>query len=419
MQSTSYMGDGSTTEFFFNFPYYENTDIIVTKNNQPATDYTIIGTPGGENADIPYTGGKVVFAVAPTALDCITISRSLPLTRVVDYQPTEKINPTLLNQDANYLMEVIKDLHDKFDNLSEKYAEIADKDSTATLLARIDEINDEIIGVNQTINDLNTEIENGQIMSRDKFYSYATNCLTKIPQDINLILSNGTLTLKAGSKYYVPNGSGVFDTVASAWDSSQSQSTFSDEYLCFVTENGDFNRMSLSHCFSGSTAPTQYTYMLWYDTTNNIVKRTLDGGSTWISGCSLPIAIVSTVANTSTNIDQIFNGFGYIGSTVFVLPGISGLIPDGRNADGTLKNIQSNCTEIKTLTVSGTTSIYLAINNSGTLGTLSVSETEYKKQENRNYCNGDAQSYALVGKYDVSSDKITNFKPDTVFSCVA
>lgn len=418
MQSTSYMGNGSTTEFSFNFPYYENTDIIVTKNNQTATDYTVIGTSGGENADIPYTGGKVVFAVAPTALDCITISRSLPLTRVVDYQPTEKINPTLLNQDANYLMEVIKDLHDKFDNLSEKYAEIADKDSTATLLARIDEINDEIIDVNQTINDLNTEIENGQIMSRDKFYSYATNCLTKIPQDINLTLSNGTLTLKAGSKYYVPNGSGVFNIVNITADKTTTASA-NGVWIYFINESGNLQRWAVNECFSGTTAPTSIHYPMWYDTTNNAIKSSDDYGSTWSGKFSLPIAVVTVSSGAISNINQVFNGFGYIGSTVFALPGISGLIPDGRNADGTLKNIQINCTEIKTLTVSGTTSIYLAINNSGTMGSLAVSETEYKKQENKNYCNGDTQSYALVGKYDVSSDKITNFKPDTVFSCIA
>ena len=43
-----------------------------------------------------------------------------------------------------------------------------------------------------------------------------TNCLTEIPQDITLELNNGTLTLKAGSKVYVPNGSGVFDVVTTA-----------------------------------------------------------------------------------------------------------------------------------------------------------------------------------------------------------
>ena len=151
MQKVSYMGDGSTTEFSFNFPYFENSNIVVTKNNTAATGYNIIGTSAAPDADIPYTGGKVVFEIAPTTLDSITISRSLPLSRIVDYQPTAKLEPTTLNQDANYLMEVIKDLQDELDSLCAQYADIADKESTTTLLARISAIHDEIVAVSAQI----------------------------------------------------------------------------------------------------------------------------------------------------------------------------------------------------------------------------------------------------------------------------
>ena len=151
MQKVSYMGNGETTEFAFNFPYFENTDIIVTKNGAPATEYNIVGTSAGLDADIPYTGGKVVFDTAPTALDSITIARSLPLTRVVDYQPLEKIAPTTLNQDMNYMMEVLKDLQDELNTFQTQYSEITDKESTTTLLARISAIHDEIVAVSAQI----------------------------------------------------------------------------------------------------------------------------------------------------------------------------------------------------------------------------------------------------------------------------
>ena len=147
MQKVSYMGDGVTTEFAFNFPYFENSDIIVTKNSTTATGYNIVGTSAGLDADIPYTGGKVVFETAPTALDNITIARSLPLSRVVDYQPLAKIDPTTLNQDMNYMMEVLKDLQDEFETLATQYSEIADKESTAVLLAEMAEIHSEIVAV--------------------------------------------------------------------------------------------------------------------------------------------------------------------------------------------------------------------------------------------------------------------------------
>ncbi len=151
MQKVSYMGNGVTTEFAFNFPYFENSNIIVTKNGATATGYSIVGTSAGADADIPYTGGKVVFEVAPTALDSITIARQLPLTRIVDYQPLAKLEPTTLNQDANYLMEVIKDLQDELETLQTQYSEIADKESTTTLLAQIAAIHEEIIAVSAQI----------------------------------------------------------------------------------------------------------------------------------------------------------------------------------------------------------------------------------------------------------------------------
>lgn len=151
MQKVSYMGDGVNTEFTFNFPYFDNSNVVVTKNGVSATGYNIIGNSGGLDADYPFIGGTVVFDVAPTALDNITIARSLPLSRVVDYQPTVKINPTTLNQDMNYMMEVLKDLQDELESLSTQYSEIADKESTTALLARIAAIHDEIVAVSAQI----------------------------------------------------------------------------------------------------------------------------------------------------------------------------------------------------------------------------------------------------------------------------
>ena len=156
------MGNGSTTEFTFNFPYFENTDIIVIKNGTNATGYNITGNSAGLDADIPYVGGKVVFEVAPTAMDSITIARSLPLTRTVDYQPTVKIDPTTLNQDMNYMMEILKDLQDELDDLRTQYSEIVNKDATATILARISAIHQEITTVSAQITALGdvSEIRN-------------------------------------------------------------------------------------------------------------------------------------------------------------------------------------------------------------------------------------------------------------------
>ena len=61
MNKVSYMGNGEITEFDFRFPFYENNNVVVLKNNKPATGYTIVKTPAGDGADVPYLGGRVVF----------------------------------------------------------------------------------------------------------------------------------------------------------------------------------------------------------------------------------------------------------------------------------------------------------------------------------------------------------------------
>lgn len=160
------MGNGITTEFHFNFPYYDSANIIVTKNNKPATDYEIIGTSNGPNADIPFSGGKVVFEVAPKASDSITITRSLPLSRIVDYQPTEKINPTVLNQDLNYMIELMKDFKTELSVFRSQYADFTDQESAQILSAKMDATADaienlgDIASINSSLATLNNRTNN-------------------------------------------------------------------------------------------------------------------------------------------------------------------------------------------------------------------------------------------------------------------
>ena len=417
MQSVSHMGDGTTTEFEFNFPYYENSNILVDKNGAAATGYNIEGISGGLDADIPYTGGKVVFEIAPTDMDCITISRHLPLVRTVDYQPTEKIEPTILNQDMNYLMELLKDQSTELVHLSTQYAEIADKESTATLLARIAVIDGKITAVNQNITDFYTALANGRIMSRDDFYSYTTNCLTKIPQDIKLELNNGTLTLKAGSKIYKPNGVGNFDVITTTVDRTATQ-TNNGITLLMYNEAGYLNFANPMGCVSGDTdSLAGQAWHNWYDTTNNQIKGYGSDPDTVYHTYSFPLAVITTSNGAISSIDQIFNGFGYIGSSIFALPGVSGLVPNGRNADGTLNNTTVSITSVQVQTLSGTYSdkdLRMSDNGIATSGTSTVN---YSASENKNYMAGAVISALTYGKISVSSDAITSITFKNVLVC--
>lgn len=169
-----------------------------------------------------------------------------------------------------------------------------------------------------------------------------TNCITKIPQDIKLELNNGTLTLKAGSKVYVPNGVGVFDEIVIDVDKTL---TISVDGTHFVTLNSVQNLAfnPVNKATSGTQSPTSSGY--WYDTNENKIKY-YSGSAFNEYYYSLPLCIVTASGGVATSIDQVFNGFGYIGSTIFALPDVEGLIPNGRNADGSLNNIKLKTTAV-------------------------------------------------------------------------
>lgn len=195
------------------------------------------------------------------------------------------------------------------------------------------------------------------------FDGYATNCITEIPQDIKLGLNDGALTLKAGSRVYVPNGfeaDGVtpkFDEVVIESDLAHTL-TLAGQWKVVFT-NGDtawgtgpridnYN----TNIYSGNTAPSVSSRSnLWYDTANNVMKTSYDNGASWVvSNCALPIGLITATTSGVSSIDQVFNGFGYIGSTVFALPNVKGLIPNGRNEDGSLRNIEFTVDKVAVLT---------------------------------------------------------------------
>lgn len=180
--------------------------------------------------------------------------------------------------------------------------------------------------------------------------SNITKCITKIPQDIKLELNGGALILKSGSKFYYPNGLDgttlIFNSFTTASDLTLSvggTEWTNKEHAILVLNDGTSSAgyACPDDLYSGDNPPTLSTqYACWYDTSSNIIRRTTDSGSTWTSTpYSFPICIAVNTGGNCDSISQIFNGFGCVGSTVFALPGVEGLIPDGRNEDGSLKNI--------------------------------------------------------------------------------
>ena len=199
-----------------------------------------------------------------------------------------------------------------------------------------------------------SKIDTKQDKSTAVNYDNISNCITYIPQDIKLELNNNnTIVLKKGSIVYIPNGTGNFDKVTITQDVSDIADTNRETMLFYLPGQNGLGQMPAEYCFSGATAPTNFyggIYAIWYDTANNLIKLTGNGGANWDSGYSFPICLAHETT-TTYSISQVFNGFGYIGSTIFALPGVKGLIPNSRNADGSLKNIEVVQNSVKIMTM--------------------------------------------------------------------
>lgn len=341
--------------------------------------------------------------------------------------------------------------------------------------------------------DIYNKIDTKQDISTAVNYNNISNCITEIPQDIKLELKDGVLTLKAGSKIYIPNGfetsieplyawkvndneiyytesetpvvgdktfnekgiytyykvhdvSGSILTLQKGKDSDPvveqvtvTRDTSKDTYfskpdttkpkfdvitinrdelinkwnntvpgLISMTSNRELWTALPEQQFSGSSAPTTQ-YALWYDTTNNIIKSSSDAGSSWKEGYCLPMAICTADSSKWTSINQVFNGFGYIGSTVYALTGVKGLIPDD-----ILKSIEFTVNNVLMITQTSDRDAYITL-NSNTIAVPRYSEFGFDEENNYNTFNNTKIDLCNAGNITYSNGRITSFTPKTVF----
>lgn len=104
MYKISYTGDGATCEFSFAFPFFQESDVRVAIDNQILT-----GAQYDVDANDSWDGGTVTLSTPPSDGAVIDIFRQISLERIVDYQPTAKINPGNLNTDFNFILAAFRD----------------------------------------------------------------------------------------------------------------------------------------------------------------------------------------------------------------------------------------------------------------------------------------------------------------------
>lgn len=244
--------------------------------------------------------------------------------------------------------------------------------------------------------------------------SIITSCLTEIPQDIKLELSNGTLTLKAGSKVYKGDGTAVNISK----DTTIFGTAGSGQFFATVLASGQSGSCTnVLKSFSGSGIEPQ-TFSLIYDTDSKILKR-YGGDVTGGDEHSFPVAIVTITNNVITSIDRVFNGFGYIGSTIFDLPGVEGLIPNGRNTDGSLNNLKYTINNLLTVQAGATSNGYFGLVN-GSLLRRYPANAVYDEAKNIWYNpeTGNIFQFLYCGNFSEVSSRITSLTPNTAFHAV-
>ena len=271
-----------------------------------------------------------------------------------------------------------------------------------------------------------------------------TNCLLEVPQRIKYTLEDGTLTIKAGSVVIVPYG-----TENRTSEFPVGSTFINDNFKVYDTQFEDgkffvwaelvndafgsgagtavdrpiFVRIdeNVVHGFVNVGSSTEnYTgnqnYML-YNTDENVMKLYDTGKLTnWLY--SLPLGVVTGNGTYLFNsIKQVFNGMGYIGSTMWVDKGVKGLIPNGRNENGTLNNIEFTTSKISTTQSSSTGNLggYLNINSEGAISlwakNTSTGARYYDYNKNFFYGNDSWHSLCTIAELIISNGAIDTFSP--------
>lgn len=272
-----------------------------------------------------------------------------------------------------------------------------------------------------------------------------TNCFLKIAQDVKLDLAEGALTAKQDSKVWIPYGTTqvyqIGDTDESgnkvvdiSWDGSKFfyaiklgsdlslTGSITDSNKRLVYYNKDNRLLSFTNHSSGTTVPASGTNQMLYNTSDNTIKR-YSNGALVDEGWSLPLSIIAANGqDIAGNIDQVFNGFGKIGGTMYALPGIKGLISKGWNPDGTYRNIEFTVNKVTTITRTDTrTTTYITLDTEGVLGIsapLDTGTTYYDAQNNifvRNNSTDLGGNSMAAGTFTCANGKITSFEPKLAF----
>ena len=288
--------------------------------------------------------------------------------------------------------------------------------------------------------------------------SQITNCLTEIPQRIKYTLVDGVLTILAGSIAIVPYG--IEDLTAQypigstflhenfkVTDTQFSDGKFfvwvelvndlspvaigTDTRMIMLMYDGTISTSAIQFVGSGALSSADGSKGRWYDTTTNLIKEKKNDAWNANTYLSFPFMVCQADGTNFTSVDEVFNGMGYIGSTIWIDKGVKGLAPNGRNEDGSLKNEEWNTDKLITRTIDSSrnsNSQLFAVNSNEpvegiAIGSLAITDFSYDPKENRNYQIGanlkkEWRYTPIAVNATLTNGVISNFKPKQPFRAV-
>lgn len=205
--------------------------------------------------------------------------------------------------------------------------------------------------VDNNLNHALTDISYWQIKSFGSIDNRVTNCILSAPKIINYTFtaSNGLLTIKAGTKVYIPNGANTYDEYTFPSDLTINQtSTDGVKRYLYYEKNSNSLRIYRQNVSAEAGMPSGHC--IYYDPSINQVSLYIDGVKQTNMQFSLPLlAVTSDFTNIVGFISEEYQFYSHIGEYMFLYPGTQVAIPDGRKADNTLNNLILTLSTVQTL----------------------------------------------------------------------
>jgi hypothetical protein len=114
-RSGPYNGNASTTVFAYDFKILDQAHLVVTLTSSAGveavktltTHYTVSGVGGA-------SGGNVTMVTAPASGEKLTITRSVPLTQLIDLQNRGGTQPSVLESAYDKLTQIVQDFNELY-----------------------------------------------------------------------------------------------------------------------------------------------------------------------------------------------------------------------------------------------------------------------------------------------------------------